>query len=73
MIILRAHYFRSDLLTLQINENSREDPCYEVDGRIIGSGKAGPITTHLLQEFRSIVEVDGVKGIRIKATRTPVN
>ncbi|WP_020615861.1 branched-chain-amino-acid transaminase [Paenibacillus daejeonensis] len=33
----------------------------EVDGRIIGSGQAGPITTHLLQEFRDIVEVDGVK------------
>lgn len=33
----------------------------EVDGRTIGSGKAGPITTHLLQEFRKIVEIDGVK------------
>lgn len=33
----------------------------EVDGRIIGTGKAGPITTHLLQEFRKIVEIDGVK------------
>ena len=33
----------------------------EVDGRIIGSGQAGPITTHLLQEFRDIVEIDGVK------------
>ncbi|KIL41032.1 branched-chain amino acid aminotransferase [Gordoniibacillus kamchatkensis] len=33
----------------------------EVDGRIIGSGKAGPVTTHLLQEFRKIVEIDGVK------------
>ncbi|MBW7459059.1 aminotransferase class IV, partial [Paenibacillus sepulcri] len=33
----------------------------EVDGRTIGSGKAGPITTHLLEEFRKIVEVDGVK------------
>ncbi|MEC0247745.1 branched-chain-amino-acid transaminase [Paenibacillus chitinolyticus] len=33
----------------------------EVDGRIIGVGKAGPITTKLLQEFRSIVTVDGVK------------
>ncbi|MCR8644123.1 branched-chain-amino-acid transaminase [Paenibacillus sp. N1-5-1-14] len=33
----------------------------EVDGRIIGDGKAGPITTHLLNEFRSFVEVDGVK------------
>jgi branched-chain amino acid aminotransferase len=33
----------------------------EVDGRIIGEGKAGPITTHLLQEFRKIVTVDGVK------------
>jgi branched-chain amino acid aminotransferase len=33
----------------------------EVDGRIIGEGKAGPVTTRLLKEFRSIVEVDGVK------------
>ncbi|MFF2156198.1 branched-chain-amino-acid transaminase [Paenibacillus chitinolyticus] len=33
----------------------------EVDGRTIGEGKAGPITTKLLQEFRSIVTVDGVK------------
>jgi branched-chain amino acid aminotransferase len=33
----------------------------EVDARVIGSGKAGPVTTHLLQEFRKIVEVDGVK------------
>ncbi|SEM68157.1 branched-chain-amino-acid transaminase [Paenibacillus sp. OV219] len=33
----------------------------EVDGRTIGSGKAGPITTHLLEEFRMTVEVDGVK------------
>jgi branched-chain amino acid aminotransferase len=33
----------------------------EVDGRVIGEGKAGPITTGLLQEFRKIVTVDGVK------------
>jgi branched-chain amino acid aminotransferase len=33
----------------------------EVDGRTIGSGKAGPITTQLLKEFRSIVTLDGVK------------
>jgi branched-chain amino acid aminotransferase len=33
----------------------------EVDARIIGTGKAGPITTRLLKEFREIVEVDGVK------------
>jgi branched-chain amino acid aminotransferase len=33
----------------------------EVDARIIGTGKAGPITTRLLKEFRKIVEVDGVK------------
>jgi len=33
----------------------------EVDGRIIGSGKAGPITTFLLKEFRSIVDKDGVQ------------
>jgi branched-chain amino acid aminotransferase len=32
----------------------------EVDARIIGEGKAGPITTRLLREFRGIVEVDGV-------------
>lgn len=34
----------------------------EVDGRVIGEGKAGPITTHLLQEFRKIVTVDGVRA-----------
>ncbi len=33
----------------------------EVDGRTIGEGKAGRITTDLLKEFRSIVHVDGVK------------
>ncbi len=33
----------------------------EVDGRMIGEGKAGPITTRLLQKFRKIVNVDGVK------------
>lgn len=33
----------------------------EVDGRTIGSGKAGPVTTRLLKEFRSIVEFDGYK------------
>lgn len=34
----------------------------EVDGRTIGEGKAGPVTMRLLKEFRSIVEVDGVKA-----------
>ncbi|WP_438444302.1 branched-chain-amino-acid transaminase [Gorillibacterium sp. sgz5001074] len=33
----------------------------EVDGRTIGSGKAGPVTTRLLHEFRSIVDKDGLK------------
>ncbi|MBO8172567.1 MAG: branched-chain-amino-acid transaminase [Bacillaceae bacterium] len=33
----------------------------EVDGRVIGEGKSGPITNRLLEEFRKIVEVDGVK------------
>jgi branched-chain amino acid aminotransferase len=33
----------------------------EVDARIIGSGHAGPITMHLLQEFRKLVEIDGVR------------
>jgi branched-chain amino acid aminotransferase len=33
----------------------------EVDARVIGEGKAGPITTHLLKEFRGVVELDGVK------------
>ncbi|WP_123041275.1 branched-chain-amino-acid transaminase [Cohnella candidum] len=33
----------------------------EVDGRIIGEGKAGPVTTHLLEEFRKIVTVEGLK------------
>lgn len=33
----------------------------EVDGRTIGAGQAGPITLHLLEEFRKIVDKDGVK------------
>ncbi|MDF2961702.1 MAG: branched-chain amino acid aminotransferase [Paenibacillus sp.] len=33
----------------------------EVDARTIGEGKAGPITTQLLKEFRKLVEIDGVK------------
>lgn len=32
-----------------------------VDGRVIGTGKPGPMTQHLLDEFRKIVEVEGVK------------
>jgi len=35
----------------------------EVDGRVIGQGKAGPITMQLLKEFREIVTVDGVKAL----------
>ncbi|MBG9794797.1 branched-chain amino acid aminotransferase [Paenibacillus dendritiformis] len=33
----------------------------EVDGRIIGSGQAGPMTLNLLNHFREIVTQDGVK------------
>ncbi|RCX19883.1 branched-chain amino acid aminotransferase [Fontibacillus phaseoli] len=33
----------------------------EVDGRIIGEGHAGPVTLKLLEEFRSIVDKDGLK------------
>jgi branched-chain amino acid aminotransferase len=33
----------------------------EVDARVIGQGKAGPITTRLLKEFRAVVEIDGAK------------
>ncbi len=33
----------------------------EVDARIIGGGQAGPITMHLLSEFRKLVEIDGVR------------
>ncbi|KAE8561008.1 branched-chain-amino-acid transaminase [Paenibacillus polymyxa] len=34
---------------------------YEVDGRTIGSGVAGPVTLGLLAEFRKIVDQDGYK------------
>ncbi|SFB40504.1 branched-chain amino acid aminotransferase [Cohnella sp. OV330] len=33
----------------------------EVDGRIVGEGRAGPVTSQLLDEFRGIVTVEGVK------------
>ena len=36
----------------------------EVDGRQIGTGKPGPITRNLLEEFRKLVRVDGVRCIR---------
>ncbi|WP_416149110.1 branched-chain-amino-acid transaminase [Salipaludibacillus sp. HK11] len=32
----------------------------EVDGRLIADGKPGKVTTHLLSEFRKIVQTDGV-------------
>ncbi|MNP67181.1 Branched-chain-amino-acid aminotransferase [compost metagenome] len=34
---------------------------YEVDGRTIGSGVAGPVTLRLLEAFRQIVDKDGYK------------
>ncbi|MGY5485542.1 branched-chain-amino-acid transaminase [Paenibacillus sp. ALE2] len=34
---------------------------YEVDGRTIGSGVAGPVTLELLAEFRKLVDQDGYK------------
>ncbi|MCM3129953.1 branched-chain-amino-acid transaminase [Paenibacillus provencensis] len=34
---------------------------YEVDGRTIGTGVAGPITLQLLEEFRQVVDKDGYK------------
>ncbi|MFB5267310.1 branched-chain-amino-acid transaminase [Paenibacillus enshidis] len=33
----------------------------EVDGRMIGTGAAGPVTLKLLEEFRKIVNLDGYK------------
>ena len=36
-----------------------------VDGRTIGSGKPGPVTQHLLSEFRKLVEVEGVKAFEV--------
>ena len=33
----------------------------EVDGRVIGDGRPGPITNKLLERFRSIVEIDGLQ------------
>ncbi|MEC0331902.1 branched-chain-amino-acid transaminase [Paenibacillus macerans] len=33
----------------------------EVDGRVIGKGHAGPVTLKLLEEFRAIVDQDGLK------------
>lgn len=33
----------------------------EVDGRVVGEGHAGPITLKLLEQFRSIVDQDGLK------------
>lgn len=36
-------------------------PVVKVDNRVIGDGKPGPITRRLIEEFRKITTVDGVK------------
>lgn len=36
-------------------------PVVDVDGRQVGDGKPGPITLHLMEEFRKLVKVDGAK------------
>ena len=36
-------------------------PAVKLDGRVIGSGKPGPITARLLAEFRQTVTVEGVR------------
>ncbi|MCU0666859.1 MAG: branched-chain-amino-acid transaminase [Candidatus Omnitrophica bacterium] len=36
-------------------------PVVKVDGRLIGSGRPGPITLKLLQEFKKLTKIDGVK------------
>ncbi|HHF98386.1 MAG TPA: branched-chain amino acid aminotransferase, partial [Candidatus Aerophobetes bacterium] len=35
-------------------------PVTKVDGRIIGTGKAGPITKLLIKKFRELTEKEGV-------------
>ncbi|SMO38033.1 branched-chain-amino-acid transaminase [Melghirimyces algeriensis] len=49
----------------------------DVDGRKIGDGQPGPITRHLLQEFRKLVTVDGSKvysevGVDSKSEETTI-
>jgi len=34
---------------------------YEVDGRVVGDGRPGPITNELLAEFRNVVDKDGLQ------------
>ena len=36
-------------------------PVIKVDGRVIGSGKPGPITVDLIKAFRQLTDVDGVE------------
>jgi len=36
-------------------------PVVKVDGRVIGSGKPGPITLDLIKAFRQLTDVDGVE------------
>ena len=36
-------------------------PVIKVDGRVIGSGKPGPITLDLIKAFRQLTDVDGVE------------
>jgi branched-chain amino acid aminotransferase len=36
-------------------------PVVKVDGRVIGDGKPGPITKELIERFREVTAIDGVK------------
>jgi branched-chain amino acid aminotransferase len=36
-------------------------PIVKVDGRVIGTGKPGPVTSKLLKAFKELTKVDGVK------------
>jgi branched-chain amino acid aminotransferase len=36
-------------------------PVVKLDGRVIGSGKPGPVTKNVLAEFRKLVLVDGTR------------
>ncbi len=59
-VLTRHDLFNSDELFLT-GTAAEIIPVVKVDGRVIGTGKPGPVTLRLMKEFRKLTEIDGEK------------
>jgi branched-chain amino acid aminotransferase len=59
-VLTRHDLFNSDELFLT-GTAAEIIPVVKVDGRVIGTGKPGPVTLRLMQEFREMTKTEGEK------------